>query len=188
MPYMHVYHWKLFFKVHDYVLLGFWPEILYWKRYSQKISVFVTGMFWNSITTKLVEELFLTALGKYKNMLLSTTRTQDVKWMYMRLSEDVSGPFLNALCTFNLRLMPSSKDLDQKTFLMLLVKMKIITLVRKNIKTSTNLSNAIKYSANERLKLQYCIKLVILLIFKKYTFINIAKSHKLDNVWLILGL
>ena len=144
MPYMHVYHWKLFFKVHDYVLLGFCPEIPCWKRYSQKISVFVTGMFWNSTTTKLVEELFLTASGKYNNMLLSTTRTQDVKWMYMRLSEDVSGPFLNALCTFNLRLMPSSKDLDQKTFLMLLVKMKIVTLVRKNISTEISLKNLYK--------------------------------------------
>ena len=59
--------------------------------------------------------------------------------MYMRLSEDVSGPFLNALCTFNLRLMPSSKDLP-----VAFGEMKIITLVRKNIITDISLKNLYK--------------------------------------------
>ena len=43
MPSIHVYNWKLLFKVHDYVLLGSCPELPCWKRYSQKTSGYVTG-------------------------------------------------------------------------------------------------------------------------------------------------
>ena len=38
----HVYNWKLFFKVHYYVLLGSCPKIPCCKRYSQKIFGYVT--------------------------------------------------------------------------------------------------------------------------------------------------
>ena len=36
---------KLFSKVHDYVLLGSYPEIPCWKCYSRKISRYVTMRF-----------------------------------------------------------------------------------------------------------------------------------------------
>ena len=67
--------------------------------------------------------------------------------------------------------------------------MKIITLTKINKITYIFLKNLykhlsyiIKYSTNEKLKVQYCIKLVILLIFKK-NFYDVAISHKFDNVW-----
>ena len=66
--------------------------------------------------------------------------------------------------------------------------MKIITLTKINKITYIFLKNlykhlsyTIKYSTNEKLKVQYCIKLVILLIFKK-NFYDVAISHKFDNV------
>ena len=42
MSSMHFYNSKLFFKVHNYVLLGSCPKIACWKRYSQKISGCIT--------------------------------------------------------------------------------------------------------------------------------------------------
>ena len=38
MTCIHVYNWKLFFKVYDYVSLGSCPKISCWKLYSLKIS------------------------------------------------------------------------------------------------------------------------------------------------------
>ena len=49
MPFIHVYNWKLLFKVHDYVLLGSCPEFPCWKRYSQKTSGYVTAFTLESV-------------------------------------------------------------------------------------------------------------------------------------------
>ena len=43
MPNIYVYNWKLFFKDNNYIILGSYPEIPCWKRYSQKISGYATA-------------------------------------------------------------------------------------------------------------------------------------------------
>ena len=43
IPSIYVYILKLFFQVHDNVLLGSCPEIPCWKRYSQKIYAYITA-------------------------------------------------------------------------------------------------------------------------------------------------